>query len=115
MPDEVYYMEATGNSGVVCKKFSNLFSHINGFYEKIAFRKIKVERSNEMLEILDDFVVEANGQPYRFRLREARKGRMTSGFKKTEERQYISKDRSFYCSELVAKLFKTCGIIEDSE
>ena len=49
-------MEATGNRGVVMKKFSNLFKHVNGFYEKIAMRKIKFDRTDEMLDNFDKFI-----------------------------------------------------------
>jgi len=32
-----------------------------------------------------------------------------------EKKGYIDEDRTFFCSELVAKTFKVCGIMENTE
>ena len=32
-----------------------------------------------------------------------------------KDRDHIDEDRTFFCSELVAKCFKVCGIMEDVE
>ena len=112
--DEVFLIEATGKRGVHLKKFSVIIPHIGKFYEKVAWRKLNFKRKNANLDKLDTFVEEAVGCKYKFRGRDLARSR-TKKFDKEGERKFIDSDRTFFCSELVAKAFKVCEITEDND
>ena len=65
-PDELYLIDATGNRGVALNKWSLLREHvgIGKFYEKVVFRHIDFDRSNQMIDNLEIFLKEALGQKY---------------------------------------------------
>jgi hypothetical protein len=102
-------LEAVGGKGVVCKKFSSLPKHVGKFYAKIATRKVQFERTDEILDIVDDFTAEADGQPYKIDFSKIKNmKKKTKVFKETSDRKYVDENRSFMCAELVAKAWKTC-------
>lgn len=43
------------------------------------------------------------------------KKNMQSSDDTTDEPQFVDKDRSFFCSELVAKAYKVCGIMQPTD
>ena len=65
-PGEIYYFDATGTNGVACGKWSLLRSHYGPakFYERIIYRHIDFNRSDEMVEKLETFLKEAVGRRY---------------------------------------------------
>lgn len=65
-PNEIYYVDATGTNGVACMKWSLLRSHYGPgkFYERIIYRHVDFNRSDEMVEKLEIFLKEAVGRKY---------------------------------------------------
>jgi len=65
-PSEIYFVDATGQNGVACGRWSLLRSHYGPgkFYERIIFRHIDFNRSDEMVEKLEIFLKEAIGLKY---------------------------------------------------
>ena len=58
-PDDVFYLEATGNQGVSIKRFSAMKHTIGRFYDKICLRHMEWHRPNEALDVLEQFLEEA--------------------------------------------------------
>ena len=116
-PDEVYLVESTGNLGVSLNKWSFLREHVGEgkFYKKMILRHIDFDRGDSMVDSLEKFLSEAVGKKYGLGgllKQKTIKHTKDSDFGKSE---MISEDRSFFCSELVAKAFKCLKIIEDDE
>ena len=57
-PQEVFFMEATGNIGVGLKRFSGMKQALGSFYKKIVIRHLEWERPDGALEKLEQFVNE---------------------------------------------------------
>ena len=57
-PNEVFFIEATSNQGVALKRFSGMKHALGSFYSKIALRHLDWDRSDESLEILEQFINE---------------------------------------------------------
>jgi hypothetical protein len=62
--DDICILEATSNSGVHLKLFSNMVKYIGNFYKKIAFRHLEMERTDDQMETLNKFLDEAIGRKY---------------------------------------------------
>lgn len=112
--NEVYLVEATGNLGVALNKWSYLREHIGAkkFYAKCVFRHIDFDRSDHMVDQLEKFLKEAVGRQYSITFNKLTRSETVK--KKTEtDTELIDEDRTFFCSELVAKAFKVLGIMKD--
>ena len=72
-PDDVFFMEATGNQGVSLKRYSGMKFTIGSFYRKIVLRHLNWERPDRSLDILEQFIEEAQGRQYNFSLGMLRK------------------------------------------
>ena len=57
-PNEIYFVESTGNYGVALNKWSQLRKHIgkSKFYKKCIFRHLEFERDENMLVNLEEFL-----------------------------------------------------------
>ena len=113
-PDEIFLVEATGNNGVSLNRWMFLREHVghDKFYDKIVFRHVNFDRGDKMVDALEKFLSEAVGLKYGIggnKLMRQKTVKKTNGSKN----ELISEDRTFFCSELVAKSFKILGIIED--
>ena len=110
--DELYLLESVGEKGVSLNKWTYLRECVgtNEYYQRAVFRHINFERNDKMVENLETFLKEALGQKYG----------LTVGtiFRRNTElkvdREIIDTERTFFCSELVAKAFKTLGILVDN-
>lgn len=67
-----------------------------------------------MIDVLDTFLREALGLSYGLSGGKLMKQKTTIK-STTDENELIDADRTFFCSELVAKAFKLLGIIENDE
>ena len=126
-PDEIYLVEATGNSGVSLNRWLFLREHIGSgkFYKKIVFRHINFDRGDKMVMNLERFLSEAVGCKYgiganklikmKTEKMDLKQPTTQSSHSEAEQNQLIAENRTFFCSELVAKAFKLLGIIEDDE
>ena len=113
-------------------------------YEKASYRHIKVARNQEFFKKMYAFIMDTLDKQYscsyqKLLMRKSvplkeslNAGAMNSDydifssindgafFKNIEEKEpdktkFVNKDRTFFCSELVAKAYKTLGIIEDDD
>ena len=108
-PNEVYLVEATGGNGVALNRWDLLKDHVGPgkFYKKMILRHVNFDRGDRMVDNLEKFLSEAVGQSYGLggllRGKTLRPGQDSS--------RVIQEDRTFFCSELVAKAFKLLGVI----
>lgn len=109
---EVYFVESTSNFGVAIAKWSSIKKYIGEFYEQICVRNLKMERNDEMIDKLEIFLKEAVGNKYGISTSQLLFKRQTVRPKKGV---MIDSDRTFFCSELVAKAFKVLGFIDDEQ
>ena len=124
-PNEVFYIESVGKVGVTINRWSLLRKHIgkNKFYRKCTFRHISAERDDDMMDKVDQLVKEIVGHKYGlnpFNMLRSETldnihdlGEDDSGEKPSVDSPLVDKNRTFFCSELVAKIFKILGIIEN--
>ena len=117
--EEVYLLEATGNRGVALNKWEYLRPHVgeDKFYTKLVLRHIDFDRSDKMIDNLEQFLKEVLGKKYGLNV-EKLKRRQTvafSGSEKEPDRKLINEDRTFFCSELVAKACKVLGILKNTD
>jgi len=104
---EVYILESTADNGVHFKKFSDTATFMGTHYSKVALRQLEFERTDEHMDKLNDFLTEAKTKQYN--LGNAIWARKT--VRVTDS--MLEENRTFFCSELIAKAFKVCGIMED--
>ena len=126
-------MEATGNIGVGLKRFSGMKQALGSFYKKIVIRHLEWERPDGALEKLEQFVNEVQGAQYQFKISQLAK-RQTVNFDSTKYKSHeesknqtreasnsevqrqlrlTEEGRGYFCSELVVKAFKVCGILAE--
>ena len=55
-PENIFFIEATGNQGVTLKRFADMKHAIGSFYRKIAIRHLDFERSDSSIDTLEQFV-----------------------------------------------------------
>ena len=141
-PNDVFFLEATSNNGVCLRRWSNIKKEIGRFYRKITIRHIDWERTEESLVNLEAFMREVVGSAYSFSFKQlfkrqtqiVRKGQ-ADPFEKVEPRQksstivdattseseleekvrLVEEGRAFFCSELVAKCWKVCGLMKPTD
>ena len=112
---EIYMVEATGNRGVALNKWEYLRQHCGSgkFYEKVVFRHVDFPRTNDMVDDLEQFLKEAIGQRYGIGSKKLMNRRTVVLNRSGTNRQMIDEERTFFCSELMAKAFKVLGIMKD--
>lgn len=115
-PNEVFMVEATGNMGVSLNRWDYLREHVGAgkFYEKLVFRHVNFDRGDKFVDKLEKFLSEAVGLKYGLNAGKLSRQK-TQHLKSTDTNEMIAEDRTFFCSELLAKAFKCLGIIEDNE
>lgn len=61
--NEIYLVESTGNRGVALNKWDFMRAHIGHkeYYDKVVFRHIEFDRSDQMVDNLEIFLKEAIG------------------------------------------------------
>ena len=77
-PDDVFYIEATSNNGVSLKRYSGMKHTMGTFYKKIVLRHLDWERSDSALDILEQFIEQAQGREYGFSLDQLRKATVST-------------------------------------
>ena len=111
-PNEVYFIESVSGVGVRLNAWTGLRTNIghNKFYQKCVFRHVVFDRSFENLNRLQKLLKEALGHQYALGLNTMLRRSTVSPFL-----QPIQKERTFFCSELVARAFKEAGIISNDK
>lgn len=130
-PDDVFILESTSNLGVHLTRFSFQMRSYGTFYKKMMYRKLDFDYSEETLSKLESFLKQAIGKKYKFSISKLTSNKtMTSDEIKRfseeqetkcdsddieEEDRFFMDNRTFFCSELVAKCYKVMGIIDMDE
>jgi hypothetical protein len=109
-PDEVYYLDATSNRGVSISKWSIIRAYVGEFYEKVVLRHLDIERGDDMITKLEVLLKESVGNKYGLSAGKYLLGRASV---KPKKGKFIDEDRTFQCSELVAKAYKILGVLDD--
>ena len=118
-PGEIYLLEATSNAGVALNKWLYVQEHIGKgkFYDKAVFRHVHFDRGDDMIDNLQKFLSQVVGNKYELSTNKLKRTQsldsMDLGVDQNGEQRIIEADRTFFCSELVAKAYKILGIIED--
>ena len=109
----MWFIEATGD-GVYWRNWESdvkpewgIKQLIGTDFSKIVYRRLKVERTDELRDLMDDFVAEVEGRPYSLSVKDMLMRRET-----TDRASVIQQNRGFFCSELVAKAYKYMKIME---
>ena len=78
-PNEIYLVEATGNTGVALNKWSSLRKHVgtNKFYRKCVYRHLDLVRGQDVMEKLESFLQQAVGLEYGLSVRDIAMRRTT--------------------------------------
>ena len=111
--DEVYFVEATSNKGVSISKWSSVRQYLGEFYQQVVLRHLEIPRNDEMASRLEIFLQEAVGNRYGMSTAKLFFNHRPS--LKPKQGAFIDSDRTFFCSELVAKAYKVLGILVDGE
>ena len=82
--------------------------YLGDFYENVVLRHIEVNRSQNMIERLEIFLKESVGNSYGMSTSKLLFHRPSA---KPKKGVFVDEDRTFFCSELVAKTFKVLGIM----
>ena len=80
-------------------------------YGKVVYRRLSAERGEETLCTLERFITEAYGKKFSlspFKLMKRKSKAVMSG-------AFIESNRTFFCSELIAKTYKIMGLLEDTK
>lgn len=144
-PNEVFFLEATSNNGVSLRRWSSIKPHLGTFYLKVVIRHIDWERTESSLENLEVFMKEVVGNSYSFSMKQLFKRQTVAIPKKslgkseirptnddrhstimesdddrrslsmTSDARMVEEGRAFFCSELVAKCWKVCGVMKPTD
>ena len=106
-PEEVFMYEATGGQGVHMSRFSTKKVYIGNYYKKCVLRRLTWPDKDENVPNLLTFCKQTEGHEYSVMSKLSRK---TSVVKTSSTQSTIDEDRTFFCSELIAKCFKECNI-----
>ena len=126
--EEVYFVESTCHLGVHIVKYSDIKDQIGKFYQKIVLRHLDWDRSDESLTTLIELVNKVNGNSYDFSVikQVAKRTSLDDDLPQGDEGdddddenleegvrrvKQMEDGRAFFCSELVAKAYKLCGVL----
>ncbi|CAG9329377.1 unnamed protein product [Blepharisma stoltei] len=99
-------LEATGLDGVSIVFWDDfLMYNWNLLYTRIVYRKLNIERSQKVLDILSDFVDKVKGKEYKITAQKL--------FRKRENLK-PGYEKNFFCSELIASAYKSLGLLPDN-
>jgi len=110
--DDLFILDSTSTHGVAITRWSGTRVYVGDFYERIVFRHLNLDRTNEMIDVLDTFLHEAVGKKYGLSADKLFTKKKTM---KAKDGKLIDDDRSFFCSELIAKAYKVLGLIGEDE
>ena len=112
-PDEIYFVDSTSNRGVSISRWSAIRKYLGEFYEQIVFRHLQVSRNEEFIARLEVFLKESVGN--RYGMSTSKLLRLHRDTIKPKKGAFIDEDRTFFCSELVAKAYKVLGVMVDDD
>jgi len=103
------FIESVTNHGVSSNTWKNIKN--SNFFEKICMRHLTCERDPRFYDNLDQFIDEvwahnyALGNPFKI-------NRSSEVNELKGDRKFVNEDRTFFCSELVAKAYKSLGVFD---
>ena len=103
---EVYFLEAT-TEGVSMTAWSVLKTYSDILYSRVVIRHLHANRDEQMMEELAAFVDKAVGKKYQINATKL----LVRESNIVNKGEIMEEDRTFFCSELVAKAYKTLGFI----
>ncbi|CAI2369331.1 unnamed protein product [Moneuplotes crassus] len=114
--NEVYLLESTA-SGVHITTWTDLKTYKDELYSKIVWRKLYCNRNETFCEVLGNFVNAVDDRGYDISIGRLlrRRSRMPTPSEILDEERIVDKSRNFFCSELVAKAYKTLGLLISSK
>ena len=111
--DEVYFLESTSNKGVSISRWSSVRRYLGDFYQQVVLRHLEIPRNDEMAARLEIFLQESVGNRYGMSTTKLLFNHRPSI--KPKHGAFIDQDRTFFCSELVAKAYKVLGVMVDDD
>lgn len=125
---EVFVLDSTSGQGVAIQRWSTLRDYLHGrnterpmFYDQIVHRHLVGKRTDEMIDNLEIFLKEAVGRQYGIstskllqrKTIKKQNSQQPMTAKEEENKVFIEENRTFFCSELIAKAYKVLGIIQN--
>jgi hypothetical protein len=105
--DKILVIEATGNLGVHMSYWDRFVER--GWvrlYDRLAYRKLRYARDSAFIDRLAEFIEKNNGKKYSLGAKKLMK--QVSQLPEEGVKEY----ESFFCSELVAAIYKAVGLID---
>jgi len=102
---EIVLFESTGREGVgLCRWRTFKKNNWHLLYSKMVYRKLDIERTDDMVNKIEKFVKATVGKKYKVSATKLLK-------KKSDFEEEIRDDQTFFCSELVAACYKRIGLL----
>ena len=115
-PDEVFLLEATANFGVQLSRFSEKKQFVGNYFRKMVLRTLDWKDRDEHINKLVQFCEETNGAQYSLKNKFSLASRSAIGGASAQDGgRMVDEDRAFFCSELIAKAYKECMIMQPSD
>lgn len=113
---EIYFLEST-SSGVHITTWNQLKTYKDKLYQRVVWRRLNWERNPQFWEILGTFVNAVDDMRYNISLKKLlrRKSTLLNESEILDTDRVVKKGRTFFWSELVAKAYKTLGILVSSK
>jgi hypothetical protein len=102
---EIVLLEATGKQGVGLSRWRT-FKKNNWhlLYSKMVYRKLEMDRSDDMITKIEKFVKNSIGKKYMVSMAKLFK-------KRSNFQEDIEENKTFFCSELIAACYKRLGVL----
>lgn len=102
--DDIYLLEATAD-GVHITNWKDMKRYMDRLYSKVVWRRLYAERDENFCEILETFIDAVQDKKYNISVAKLLKrfSIMPGSFKSDAPKVKIEKNRTFFCSELIAK------------
>ncbi|CAD8107007.1 unnamed protein product [Paramecium primaurelia] len=101
----LFIFDANADTGVTFLEWSQ-FIEVNDLYEKLAIRKLMNVNRSEIEKKMIEFLQQVHGKKYEVTLSKLFRQKSLSPSKKND---------TYFCSELVAKAYKKCGLLESNK
>mmetsp|Transcript_32095 Transcript_32095/g.31838 ORF Transcript_32095/g.31838 Transcript_32095/m.31838 type:complete len:217 (+) Transcript_32095:429-1079(+) len=103
---DIAILEATGDEGVAIVQWDDFLRYgWHRLYKRIALRKLTMNRTEETLTKLQEFIDNARGKKYKI------------SYKKVfgiDQRRQPGTEDNYFCSELIASAYKALGILDEN-
>ena len=104
------YFESTSNNGVQIYSWDYFVSaNIQRYYSRVSFRKLRLDRTPDMVKRLETFVQKTRGLEYRLDVDKLIRKTCEQDIEQTDQK------KTFFCSELVASCYKEMGIFHEEK